>query len=66
MKIKRVKLSDALTTKGKSREGLLKNMSPAEIHRRACADPDNPPLTETQLKEFVLSKNKGKKNDKKS
>ncbi len=51
MAIKRVKLSDANEKKGKTRES-VKNMSEDEIRRRASTDPDNPILTDEQLKEF--------------
>ena len=64
MAIKRVKLSDANRKKGKSREDLLNDMSDEEIKRRANSDPDNPILSDSQLKEFELAK-KRKKNDKK-
>ena len=65
MTVKRVKLSDALKQKGKSRKGLLKDMCEEEIHRRAKSDPENPYLTDEQLVEFSLA-NKRKKNDEKS
>jgi len=63
MTIKRVKLSDALKKKGKSRGDLLKNMTDEEIHRRALDDLDNPPLTDEQLKEFELVTNEKEKED---
>lgn len=54
MTIRKVKLSEARKMKGKSREKLLANMSAEEINRRAKSDPDNPPLTDKQLKEFKI------------
>jgi hypothetical protein len=59
MAIKRVKLSDTNEKKGKTRES-VKNMSEDEIRRRASTDPDNPILTDEQLKEFKPV-NKGNK-----
>lgn len=50
--------------KGKSRERLLANMSAEEINRRAKSDPDNPPLTDKQLKEFKTPQRKERKNEK--
>ena len=64
MTIRRVKLSETRKKKGKSREGLLKNMGAEEIRRRANADPDNPVLTDAQLEEFRLAKKKEKKDEK--
>jgi putative transcriptional regulator len=34
----------------------LKKMSPAQIDAQAAADPDNPPLTEQQLKRMALAR----------
>jgi putative transcriptional regulator len=34
----------------------LKNLSDTEIEARALSDPDNPPLTEEQLKRMVLAR----------
>lgn len=65
MTIKRVKLSDALKKKGKTRES-VKNMPEDEIKRRANTDPDNPILSEEQLKEFKPAQKKEKQNDEKS
>ncbi|VAW90409.1 hypothetical protein MNBD_GAMMA17-1435 [hydrothermal vent metagenome] len=64
MNIKRVKLSDATKKKGKSREELLEDMSEEELHRRATADLDNPPLTDEQLKEFSIAQQKEKRDEK--
>ncbi len=65
MTIKKVKLSEALKKKGKSREKLVKSMSAREIKRRADSDPDNPVLNETQLEEFEFA-NKKREDDEKS
>ncbi len=63
MAIKRVKLSDALKKKGKSRGKLLQNMGEEEIERRAKLDPDNPSLTEEQLNDFTLAKKRENDNE---
>lgn len=62
MTIKRVKLSDANKKKGKTRES-VKDMSETEIRRRASTDPDNPILTDEQLKEFRLVNREEESND---
>lgn len=64
MTTKRVKLSDALKKKGKTREELVENMSEDEIRRRADSDPDNPSLTDEQLKEFSVASKRERDNDK--
>lgn len=64
MTIRKVKLSEVRKMKGKSREKLLANMSAEEINRRAKSDPDNPPLTDKQLKEFKIPQRKERKNEK--
>ncbi|MGI9281152.1 MAG: hypothetical protein ACR2PX_16220 [Endozoicomonas sp.] len=38
--------------KGETNEERLKNLTEEEIEERAKSDPDNPPLTDEQLKEF--------------
>ena len=63
MTIKRVKLSEARKTKGKSRKEFLENMTEEELLRRAESDPDNPPLTDEQLAEFSIARNKDRKNE---
>lgn len=40
---------------------MLKKMSDEEIYKRASADPDNPPLTDEQIKEFTLAKTRRKR-----
>jgi hypothetical protein len=52
MTIKKVKLSDLNKKKGKSRKEFLEKLSDEELHKRALDDPDNPPLTEDEIKEF--------------
>lgn len=64
MAIKRVKLSDASKKTGKSQKELLREMSNEEIERRANLDPDNPILTEEQMKEFKIPEKKESKNEK--
>ncbi len=63
MGMKRIKLSDAIKNKGKTKES-VKNMSESEIKRRADRDPDNPVLSSEQLKEFKLANKKDNANDK--
>ncbi len=38
--------------KGQTNEGRLKNMTEKEIEEAAKSDPDNPPLTDEELKSF--------------
>ena len=64
MTIKRVKLSDASKKTGKSQKKLLQEMSDEEIERRANLDPDNPILTEEQMREFKIPGKKEDKNEK--
>ncbi len=52
MTIKKVRLSDLNKKKGKSRKEFLENLSDEELHKRALDDPDNPPLTDEETKEF--------------
>lgn len=64
MTTRRIKLSDAIKKKGKSREKLLENMTEEEIKRRAEADPDNPILTEEQMNEFKIATKRKQYNEK--
>jgi hypothetical protein len=56
MTIKKVRLSDLNKKKGKSRKEFLEKLSDEELHKRALDDPDNPPLTEEEIKEFKPTK----------
>lgn len=53
MAIKRVKLSDVMKRKGRTKEG-VKNMTEEEIIRRARSDSDNSLLTAEQIEELKL------------
>ena len=62
MTIKRVKLSEALKRKGKTKES-VKNMTDKEIIRRAELDPDNPILSDEEIEQLKPVKEKEKSDD---
>jgi hypothetical protein len=56
MTIKKARLSDLVKKKGESQKDFLEKLSDEELHKRALDDPDNPPLTEEEIKEFKPAK----------
>jgi hypothetical protein len=59
MAIVRYTLEEALKLRGKSDDQRLKNMTEEDIERAAAEDPDNPILTEEELKQFKPAVHRG-------
>ncbi len=59
MAIVRYTLEEALKLRGKSDDQRLKNMTEEDIERAAADDPDNPLLTDEELKQFKPAVHRG-------